>query len=441
MTEDRPLQDEHSDSVYRLLEHMCESDTDAAQREQLVGLLRESRSVRRLYVRYMSLHFWLRLRFSRYKEDLHSSELAELFTGPDEKTAEPASGRLWKAAFAVAALVAFVALPAVLWLTRGPAPQPTPVATREPCAAVVTSTHRCRWAHGSVVDRIGQVIHEGDRLCLESGLVRLVFDTGATLIAKGPVDLRVVSADTCVLESGEVVARADHLASGFTVVAGDTKVIDLGTEFGVRRVRSCEVLVQVFEGKVQIVGDQGTAPKLIGNLDSGHLASVTRDEDGNAILQERTSEGTSGFIRQMPEVADVFDFQESQLVVLDGFGRNGGGGPLSGMNSGYGWMSPWRSDTTELTTTDVFAFADSATMRGQGSAAVHRSLPRSLGGESPVFASARFRIDGPDEVCTAWVLLFQQAPRPGGGEANLMAFGISDRRFSARLAPREGDLA
>ena len=436
---------ENESGFYRSLEALCDDGFTRPLPEQHVEQLRQSRSARRLYVRYLSLHFWLRQRFSRQKGDLHASRLAELFAGFGEKPTLPWFRKTGTRYAALAAAVFFVLVSTVGWLISssqdhgGKSPSPTAY------AALITKSHDARWEAGSPIDRLGQVVNNRGRLCLKSGLVELRYDSGATVILKGPAVLQVTGSNSCLLESGELVAHVSQNANGFSVQAGAAKIVDLGTSFGVRRQGEKDIQVRVFQGLVQIIDVSGQQPtttqKMIGNLEAGQAAAVTADESGTSLQMNRQDRLPGDFVLEMPESAETYQLRGSELVAIDGFTRSSSGRLLTDMNGGFGWTEPWQDKTTELTTTEVVVFSNSATSEEAGTAAAHRWLPRAIGRKGPVYASARFRISGPDTICTAWILLFERSRKPGGGEANLMAFGISDRKFSARLAPRDGDLA
>lgn len=89
------------------------------------------------------------------------------------------------------------------------------------------------------------------RLQLDSGLLELQFASGATVILEGPADFEVASALRCVLHRGTVMARVPEQARGFTVDGPRGRLVDLGTEFGVRVGNSGDTEVHVLKGRVE----------------------------------------------------------------------------------------------------------------------------------------------------------------------------------------------
>ncbi len=163
--------------------------------------------------------------------------------------AEPAPGRvlesfpwwqpLWKWAAAAAVLVLLGALVVAPRLTRRLEP-----------SAMVVRTEAVSLAPGQPALFIGQQL-PAQRLQLDAGLLELRFASGATVILEGPADFEVAGALRCVLYCGTVVARVPEEARGFTVEGPRGRLVDLGTEFGVRVGKSGDTEVHVLKGRVE----------------------------------------------------------------------------------------------------------------------------------------------------------------------------------------------
>lgn len=95
-------------------------------------------------------------------------------------------------------------------------------------------------------------IFPGQSLCIDSGLVEVSVDAGASLILKGPADLQFLSPLRAILHRGTVTAKVEESAHGFRIDTPNTNVVDLGTEFGVSVSDGGETDVVVFAGKVKM---------------------------------------------------------------------------------------------------------------------------------------------------------------------------------------------
>ncbi|TWT68611.1 LamG-like jellyroll fold domain-containing protein [Crateriforma conspicua] len=101
----------------------------------------------------------------------------------------------------------------------------------------------------------GTSFREGDslrpgRLKLVSGGLQLDFFSGATILIEDAAELDLVSAWEARCLEGKVTVHVPPPAIGFRLLAPGMKVIDLGTEFGVR-VEKGESSVHVFDGEVE----------------------------------------------------------------------------------------------------------------------------------------------------------------------------------------------
>ena len=99
---------------------------------------------------------------------------------------------------------------------------------------------------------VGTYLAEGERLTLLSGFAELEFPYQARVVVQGPATFVTGSYGTLQLESGRCVAHVPRKASGFTIEANGSQIVDLGTEFGVEANAEMETDVYVFQGKVEL---------------------------------------------------------------------------------------------------------------------------------------------------------------------------------------------
>lgn len=71
-------------------------------------------------------------------------------------------------------------------------------------------------------------------LWLQKGVVEITFDYGASVVIEGPAGFQLNSAENIALYSGRLYAHVPGHSKGFIVETPSSRVIDLGTEFGVR---------------------------------------------------------------------------------------------------------------------------------------------------------------------------------------------------------------
>ncbi len=98
----------------------------------------------------------------------------------------------------------------------------------------------------------GTEFSAGEKLDLATGLAELTFDSGAKVILHAPARFTVDSALAGDLQLGKLTAKVPHTAKGFTVNTPSGKVVDLGTEFGVKVNFDRTMHVIVYVGSVEV---------------------------------------------------------------------------------------------------------------------------------------------------------------------------------------------
>ncbi len=165
---------------------------------------------------------------------------------------------------------------------------------------------------------------------LTRGVVRLEFDSGASVIVEAPASIALKSADRVQLVRGRLVGNVPPAAIGFTVETASATVVDLGTEFGVAALDGQVADISVFDGEVEVVA-ASNAPLNADDpttLPSGHVrqrltanTSVRVDADGAMAIAE-TQENL--FFRELPssqELAQKIAYERwlehSQTIAAD----------------------------------------------------------------------------------------------------------------------------
>ncbi len=137
---------------------------------------------------------------------------------------------------------------------------------------------------------VGTEFHAGQKLNLAAGLAELTFDSGAKVILNAPSRFTVGEALGGNLQFGKLVAKVPHTAHGFTIDTPGGKVVDLGTEFGVKVTFDRRMDVIVYVGDVEINGSPvsagsgatGEAPKGI-HLHAGQAITLGPNQPAKLI--------------------------------------------------------------------------------------------------------------------------------------------------------------
>jgi hypothetical protein len=143
----------------------------------------------------------------------------------------------------------------VIWAVRPVRPQPAgghrPVPAVSPEIAVAAPPAVVTAVAGWDVLQPGTRLNEGQSVDLGSGAAELKFGSGASVLVRGPARVRISSRNGLSLDSGSLYAHVPPQAIGFTVAAPGLRVLDHGTNFGVRTAPAgAATEVHVFDGLV-----------------------------------------------------------------------------------------------------------------------------------------------------------------------------------------------
>lgn len=200
----------------------------------------------------------------------------------------------WLAAVAVFSLIVF----GISRWEHSASPPVAVTAAPPPPAAWICLLHNVQWASGQQPYGWGGAVAAGNALRLQSGLVRLVFSSGAEVLLEGPVSFTAETAESGRLRLGKLVVRAEtDEAKGFTIRTPTAQIVDLGTEFGVTVDKQGQTETHVFAGHVlaQVIGVKHAASEPV-RLKAGQAVRV---ETRSASLQ-RLPAAPEAFVRQPP---------------------------------------------------------------------------------------------------------------------------------------------
>jgi ferric-dicitrate binding protein FerR (iron transport regulator) len=107
---------------------------------------------------------------------------------------------------------------------------------------------------------------------LWSGEAQLRLPSDVKLLVSGPAELRLIDPKHALLLRGKVTVDCGPHGQGFTLDTSVTRVVDVGTEFGVEVRADGATDVMVIKGRVQIYHPQGTGPAT--PLDQGEAVRV-----------------------------------------------------------------------------------------------------------------------------------------------------------------------
>jgi len=146
-----------------------------------------------------------------------------------------------------------------------------------PCeVATFTSNFKAHWdLEGDKPVGLGQRLLTKTPLRIQKGFAELTFDGGAKVVVEGPAAFELISSDRMMLHTGRLSALVSKEAHGFTVDTAFSRVIDLGTEFGIEASRRGGTVVQMYEGKARLSLKSSTRKNVLINKGQAREVSAS----------------------------------------------------------------------------------------------------------------------------------------------------------------------
>lgn len=175
--------------------------------------------------------------------------------------------------------------------------------------ATLIDSINAKWADNVMMHKGTRLLNDEYSYLLQEGYVKLEFDSHATVVIEAPAEFRILAEDRIGLRYGKVFSSVPPEAAGFSVYTPVTKIVDLGTEFGIQADIDGDTQLHVFQGKtLLLMGNEdnvevtkGIAKKVSG--DSEKVADIPLST--TRFVQKIDSE--RGFIWKGKKSIDLAD--------------------------------------------------------------------------------------------------------------------------------------
>ncbi|WP_193212983.1 FecR domain-containing protein [Luteolibacter marinus] len=237
------------------------------------------------------------------------SALDSAFTAPiaRPKLTAPAVGRTARFALAVAAAVAIL-IAGTMFVIRTTRPEPGPAL--QFCGGSA-------WSIDGMDNHVPGELAHGTRIEITEGIAELRLRNQVRTLVEGPASITLVDDRTLQLDRGTGYFEVGPKGHGFTVVTPYQRVVDLGTEFGVRVWEGQdETELHVFKGRVEV-----QAPGATGGGFRQELGAVLLD--GPEIVRTLAVDPAS-FPRSLPDRAEILLREDFEHGLIDGEVRSSG---------------------------------------------------------------------------------------------------------------------
>jgi hypothetical protein len=281
-----------------LLSGLVDGTLTAEELQTLEAVLAADEAAQRRHVEFMLLHgmlAWGRAGGREYREE-GAASASEVFL----PATAPATGlnRSRFARAAVAALAIGVLGLVFLWAPWS--------GEADGEIARLTKSVACRWSEASSVSEEQPVLRSGDTVVFSEGLAEVTFRNGSRLVLAGPAHVEVRSAQEVALRRGTLCARIAPKARGFTVLASELRIVDRGTEFGVRVDDSQNsAAIVVFQGEVEAICNDGKPTRSVHTIRYGQAVEYDAAQDA---MTPSNAEG-GRFVRDLSASRAVVDWR------------------------------------------------------------------------------------------------------------------------------------
>ncbi len=291
---------------------VCHGSATEAEMRSLNELLRSNPHARDEYLMRIELHARLASEtelFSQVADVAPSCPLPDISAGSQPsllplRPPVPARRRRLTRVLALAACLVFIAGGVcALWFKGSNRNAATSTAV-----AMLTRTVDVKWDQSTEPPRVGASLKPGV-VRLESGLVQVVFYSGARVVIEGPAELQLVSPVEAVCLNGRLLLEVPPPARGFRLRTLQFNVVDRGTSFGIiATARQSEV--HVFKGKVELVSE--TAAKL--SLDAGHAVVVQGRDQPRPMVASAEAFASLFEFQQRSLASEAFRYEQWQFA-------------------------------------------------------------------------------------------------------------------------------
>ncbi|MBI9016047.1 MAG: hypothetical protein JEZ07_02185 [Phycisphaerae bacterium] len=200
------------------------------------------------------------------KQNLAEIEPKQTKSGSTYHRAVPSYTSLFKAVGSIAAMV-FVAL-MLSSLQNYYARQKHHINTNQlQPVATVTELMDTQWASDRQV-AIGNIIYP-DSMELKQGYIGIELKNGAKVTIEAPAKFSIDDSETMTLLYGKVYACVPKKAIGFTIDTNYSRVIDLGTEFGLEVMGNGDQNLHIYKGKASLMAGKSLANKTSNIIEAG----------------------------------------------------------------------------------------------------------------------------------------------------------------------------
>jgi hypothetical protein len=142
--------------------------------------------------------------------------------------------------------------------------------------ATIRDSIEAQWSSGLPLTAGTRLSSGSQAIRLTRGIVKLTTDDNVDVVLEAPTEFSFVSYSEISLSYGKLFARVSEQGYGFSVVTPNSKIVDLGTEFGVLSQIDGSTEVYMLKGKANLFAGEKSQTKTSQFLTAGSARKVDR---------------------------------------------------------------------------------------------------------------------------------------------------------------------
>lgn len=148
--------------------------------------------------------------------------------------------------------------------------------------ATLTDSIQSQWSSPLSLQKGVRLLASSEPIQLQRGTLKIESDKGVHIVLEAPAAFNFVSPDEIVLHHGRLFAFVPASGNGFSVQTMNSKIIDLGTKFGVYADMKGETELHMFKGKALLIAGGNQSPRTTLEVLAGSALRV--DHTGQSLI-------------------------------------------------------------------------------------------------------------------------------------------------------------
>lgn len=145
--------------------------------------------------------------------------------------------------------------------------------------ATLSDSIDAQWSWGFPLQKGARLATSSESIHLQKGIVKMESDKGVKIIIEAPAKFKFVSPDEILMEKGKLFAYVPQSGNGFSVATENSKVIDLGTSFGVYAGTEGKTELHVFKGKTILIAGPKNQDKTTAEVSVGQALRINSNDN------------------------------------------------------------------------------------------------------------------------------------------------------------------